>query len=303
MAAWRLYLTDQTVRRLDILPGKPPVLAAWTGLRRVSFFDLSHGNPLGEQVFDHSLPEQRAGDAWEAFLSSFNAPNGSPLPQVRVNGLTIHSASDGMTRVLHDDHSGDLFFDSAGQQVRLHREAGTRFVAVATNRTSGMTAALDEAGRLHTYKRDVRLAIADLALAVEDWRPALALPSVGNRVICSNGDTVIVTDASGKIEQQLRLHYRLGPVACSPDGKYVALGDVDVGVIRVYNAELQPTHQRFAADLLADARRVQLLGGNTSGSGSMLSALALNNRGVLAFALGGMVCVSNVSRLSAIPRD
>ena len=94
----------------------------------------------------------------------------------------------------------------------------------------------------------------------------------------------------------------MGPIACSPDGKNLALADADIGVIRVYDENLQPTHQRFAADMLADARRVQLMGGN-GGSSSMLSALALNNRGVLAFAVAGIVCVSSMSRMAVLPRD
>ena len=301
MAAWRLYLTDQTVRRLDILPGKPSVLAAWTGVRRVFFFDLKNGNRLGERAYDGILPPERAGEAWQTYVGGFHAPNEAPLPHVRLDGLTLYNGGDGAVRLLHDD-SGDLVLDMGAQHVRLHRDEDTRFVAVAYDRGSGLTAAIDEGGRLHTYKHDVRLAIVDLGLAVEDWRPSLALPVSGNTVICSNGETVFVTDARGNLRQRLDLHYRLGSLACSPNGKYLALGDVDVGVIRVYDAHLQATHQRFAADLLADARRVQLIGG-TSGSGAMLSALALNNRGALAFALAGMVCVSNLGRMTLIPRD
>jgi hypothetical protein len=139
-------------------------------------------------------------------------------------------------------------------------------------------------------------------LAVEDWRPALVLPATGQTLICTNGETLYVTDAQGVVQKTLRLHYRLGPLACSPDGKRIALGDADVGVIRVYDSDLQPTHQRFAADLLADARRVQLMGGS-SGSMSMLSTLALNNRGALAFSVAGIICASSLSRMTAIPRD
>lgn len=302
MAAWRLYLTDQTVRRLDLLPGKPSVVAAWTGARRVFFFDMTHGARLGERAYDGILPPTRTGEAWKTFVEGFQAPNGATLPVVRASGLTLYTSTDGATRVLHDDATGDLLLDTAGQQVRLHRDPATRFVAVAYDRGTGLIAALDEAGRLHTYKRDLRLAIVDLGLVVEDWRPTLLVPQTGNRIICSNGEVVVVTDAAGVVQHRLVPHYRLGAMACSPDGKNLALVDADTGVIRIYDADMQPTHQRFADDLLADARRVQLMGGSGS-SQSMISALALSNRGVLAFAVAGIVCVSSTSRMAVHPRE
>lgn len=300
MAAWRLYLTDQTVRRLDILSGKPKVLAAWTAPRRVSFFDLSQGARLGERAYDGILPPERTGAAWKAFINGFRAPNDTALPVVRATGLTLHNSSDGKTHIVHDDESGDLFLNTGEQHVRLHRDEGTRFVSVVSDASCGLTAAIDFDGRLHTYKRDKRLAIVDLGLAVEDWRPTLALPASGNTIICSNGQTVYVTNADGTVQKTLTLHYRLGAMACSPDGKRLVLSDADFGVIRVYDADLQATHQRFAADLLADARRLQLMGGS-GGSQSTLSALALNNRGALAFAVAGIVCVSNLNRMAVVP--
>jgi len=302
MAAWRLHLSDQTVRRLDILPGKPSVLAAWTGPRRVFFFDLGHGTRLGERAYDGILPPTRTGEPWQTFVGGFRAPNEATLPVVRAAGLTLYPSTDGASRLLHDDETGDLLLNTGDQHVRLHRDAGVNFVAVAYDRGAGLIAALDASGRLHTYKRDLRLAIVDLQLAMDDWRPSLVLPQSGNTVICSNGETIVTTDPTGQVRKRLTLHYRLGPMTCSPDGKNLALADADIGVIRVYNTDLQPTHQRFAADMLADARRVQLIGG-TGGSSSMLTALALNNRGVLGFAVAGIVCVSSMSRMAVLPRE
>ncbi|MFN8450912.1 MAG: hypothetical protein U0521_20620 [Anaerolineae bacterium] len=41
--AWRLHLSDRTIKRLDILSGKPNVLAAWTQDNRVSFSTCKPG--------------------------------------------------------------------------------------------------------------------------------------------------------------------------------------------------------------------------------------------------------------------
>lgn len=301
MAAWRLYLTDQTVRRLDILAGKPSVLAAWSGPRRVSFFDLKNGARLGERVYDASIPAEREGEVWNAFTRALHAPNNSPLPMLRLSGATVYISADGRTQLIHDE-SGDLFLTTDGATVRLHKEAQTSFDAVAFERASRLIAALDSEGRLHIYDQHTRLAIVDLALAAGDeWRPALAVAQGGASIFATNGETVVMTDGVGRERRRLELHYRLSALACSPDGQKLALGDAEVGVIRVYDSvNLSPTHQRFAADLLADARRVQLIGGSASFS-STVNALAVNNRGTLAFAIAGMVCVTSLSRMGVLP--
>jgi hypothetical protein len=72
-------------------------------------------------------------------------------------------------------------------------------------------------------------------------------------------------------------------------------------VVRIYSGvDMTATHQRFAIDLLADAKRVPHAPGGGI-PGAALSALALNNKGVLALALSGTVCVTNLARLKAVP--
>jgi len=302
MAAWRLYLTDQPVRRLDLLTGKPAVLAAWTGARRVSFFDVKNGARLGERVYDALLPAEREGETWQEFLRPFKAPNDSALPLLQLDGATLYNSADGQMQVIHDEN-GDLFLVSAGKAVRLHKEAEATFDVVAFDRTSGLIAVLDRAGRLHLYEQHTRLAIVETGLAgADEWRPALAVAQGGASIIASNGETVVITDGSGRLRQRLDLHYRRSALASSPDGQKLALADAEVGVIRVYDtSSLTATHQRFAADLLADARRVQLIGGTVSLSSSVHS-LAINNRGTLAFAISGVICVTSVSRMGVLPR-
>jgi hypothetical protein len=137
----------------------------------------------------------------------------------------------------------------------------------------------------------------------DDLQPEVAVSHGGTAIFVTDGQQIVLFDAGGRTRKRLELHYTLGALACSPDGKLVAASDLESGVVRIYHgSDLLATHQRFAVDLLADARRAQR-GSGTAGLGAALGALALNNKGVLAFALSGMVCVTNLARLKLLPRQ
>ena len=50
--AWRLHLTDRIVRRIDILSGKPNMLAAWTNTDHVYFMELQNGGKLTDRMIE-----------------------------------------------------------------------------------------------------------------------------------------------------------------------------------------------------------------------------------------------------------
>ncbi len=301
MGAWRIHLTDQTIRRLDILSGRPSLLAAWLSGGRAYFFDLSHGTRVGERTVDAPGLEDRSGDGWRGFLDGLTAPNGVPLPVVRLPSMTLYSTAEGRAHLIQQGMTA-LFLDVDGTEIRLHAEEDTVFVAVDADRGESRTAALDAHGRLLVYHRHLRVAAAAIGLhAADEWRPGIAVAQ-GGTIFATDGHTLVKVDAGGRVRKRLDLHYHAGMVACSPDGSHVATTDAEIGVIRVYDgADLQPTHQRFASDLFAEARRAQLMGGSPGASAS-ISALALSNRGVLAFALSGALCVSSLARMGVLPR-
>ncbi|PJF24759.1 MAG: hypothetical protein CUN53_16220, partial [Phototrophicales bacterium] len=71
----------------------------------------------------------------------------------------------------------------------------------------------------------------------------------------------------------------------------------DAGVLRVYSGRnWVPTYQRFAVDVLAEAKRAQLMGTGTT-SGAALGPIAVGAKGALAFAIAGTVCVTTIARL------
>jgi len=77
---------------------------------------------------------------------------------------------------------------------------------------------------------------------------------------------------------------------------------METNVIRAYSgSDLTPTHQRHAIDLLADATQIQLLA-DLPPAQVAVSALTVTSKGVIAFALAGVICISDMSHMTALPR-
>lgn len=304
--AWRLLLSERPIRRLDFLTGKPALVAAWTNVSeagahsraRVAFLDLSSGAKIDERTLDAAAFDNRDVNAWKSLLVTLTAPNKDALPYVRTSQGVLLSAPDGVLRVLASGDS-ELVFFRHGTETRFSL---TRpLVALDFDRVGGVIAALDRSGRLYLYRGETALGAFDTPLKVQDdLDPVIALPEAGTTVALTDGRQICILDLNGKVLRSLDLHYPLGTLAASPDGKQFVTTDLESHVLRIYNAELVLTHQRFAIDLLADAKRAQLLGGAGT-SGSAVGAVALTSKGVLAFALGGALCVTNTGRMKLLP--
>jgi len=299
--AWRLHLSDRTIKRLDMLSGKPSLLVAWTHANHISFLDLQNGTTQGDVTIETPKTADRRNDAWQAFIKSLAAPNGVYLPSIQTTHGSLYLSADGRMRLYHLGGS-DLFLEIDGKESRLEITDKTKFVTAGLDRSLGLLAALDSEAKLHIYQQRIRVGVFDTGLELEEeFRPALVISHDGTALFLTDGRTVVVMDSGGRVRQQLKLHYTLGAINCSPDGHRFVTSDLDANVIRIYDGDLLPTHQRYAVDLLADAKRAQLLSSNTMASAA-LGPLAINNKGVVAFALSGMVCVTSLIKLKAHPK-
>ena len=70
----------------------------------------------------------------------------------------------------------------------------------------------------------------------------------------------------------------------------------------MYDSDLVPLHQRHAVDLMARATQVQLIA-DPPPSRITLHTLAVDNNGTIAFALAGVVCVSDVTQMLTLTRQ
>lgn len=301
--AWRIHLTNQAINHLHILPSKPATLAVWTRNDQVHFYDLETGTLLSQRQFQLPLGSDRQSDTWRQFLSQLSGPDaGSYLPYVRTPGLEIYSTDDGKQHLYRNGY--DVVLDTGEGEISLDMGTAQAFTALDFDRALGTVAALDEEARLHIYQQDIRVGMFEVGLRADDeyFRPLVAIPRGGGNIFVSDGHRIVLTDSGGSVLKRFEAHYDIGRMACSPAGGMLVTSDVQAGVLRLYKGDtLTPTHQRFAIDLIADATQVQLLA-DLPPTSVGISALTAHARGVMAFAMAGVVCVTDNSFMDELPR-
>jgi hypothetical protein len=300
--AWRVHLTNQAIRGLDILTGKPSLLAAWTQRERVAFFDLETGAPIEERIVKPVQTGERTGERWQEFVTSLVAPNFVYLSAVRTPQANIYATNDGQMRLYHVGDA-DLFLEIEGKEVRLDTGSANCFLSVSLDRVLGLVAALDDRGKIYIFQQHIPIGVFDLGLSVlPEFPPALVISHGGSAIFASDGRQIVLTNSSGRVRKQLDIHYFVGRIACSPNGKLLVTSDLETGVVRIYDGgDLTPTYQRHAFDLLAASTQLQLLA-DLPPSDVALTALVVADNGVLAFAMSGVVCVTHVEHMDALPR-
>ncbi len=278
------------------------MLAVWDSRHTVHYYDRSDATPKGEHHFDLRLSSTDLSDAfWNDFSDSLKTPGGCYLSPVYMAGLSLYQSLDGRLRLYHFQ-DGSLVLEIEGRHVPLHREQDGRFLIAALDRALGLCAAFSDSGQLHIFQQHVRVGVYDIGLndGVEA-RLNLAMPDGLGKLLISDGERVLIIDAAGRIVHELHSHYAVGAAAISPNGEVIALSDMDDNVIRIYDGALRPTHQKYAIDLIATARQVQLVA-SMPGRKAGIAALDVSNNGLVAFALGGVVCVTDLTMFSALPQ-
>jgi hypothetical protein len=292
--AWRLHLTERIVRRIDILPGKPNLLAAWTQPDRVYFMELHNGSKLTERQIEP--PNTRATAMWGVFVKALRAANGVYLPLVRTPHTTVYQLPDGKKRLYRD---AQVALEVDGVETKLDM-GDHKPVALALD--DALIAALDDTGTLYYFRGALRTAAVETKLRLSgEFQPHLAIVEGGTGVYVSDGEQIASYDGEGRLIKQFYAGYTIGSLACSPDGVFLATGDLDSNMIRVYDGKtLTPTHQRFAVELLADAKKTQAIS-SALAANTAVGSLVITGKGVIAFSMSGMVCATSLSRMIALP--
>ncbi|MEQ8678037.1 MAG: hypothetical protein RLP44_00080 [Aggregatilineales bacterium] len=300
--SWRLHLTNQAIQSLEIVDGDPPILVVWSRRDRVAYYGLMSGTPYGEISFEVPIVENRQEETWQTFLNTLIVPNDAYLPVIHTPSIDIYTTDDGRMRLYHVGDAG-LFLESDGKEIALEVEGVERFRAVALDRFLGLSAAIDDEGKLHIYQQHIRVGAFDLGLTMDEGlKLSVAISRGGGAIFVSDGQRVVLTDSSGRIRKKLEPHYFIGDISCSPNGKYLVMNDIETGVLRVYSGtELQPLHQRFAIDLLAEATQTQLIA-DLPPMMVGLSALTMDNKKQIAFAMSGVICVTDTEHMDDLPR-
>lgn len=301
--SWRVHLANQAIQSLHVIPATSPLLVVWTRPTLAHLYDLETGVVMGD-VRTPTPPSVPFADAgWQDYLRGLSAlQTGMSLPYVRAKTTDVLLTDNGKQR-LYFQNGRELYFDDDGD-VRAMPLAGVkRLLDVAFDRQLAHTVAVDEGGRLHVFQQGDALGVYDIGLQVaETGRALLAISRGGNQIFASDGQRVVVMGANGKLRKQVRVHYEVGRMSCSPSGSLLAMSDRESGVIRVYKGDdLLLTHQKFAIELIASADQVQLLA-DLPPATATVGALVAFTQGMIAFAMSGVVCMTDVTYMDELPR-
>lgn len=301
--AWRALLSNRPIRRVDLLACKPAALAVWTHRDRVTVLDLQHGAKIDELSFDEPAGTDFLSASWRAYVNSLTGPGEATLPFVQGRAAAVYSSKDRSARLYRT--ADGLTFEANGALQPLALEADANILAAALSTNGALVALLDRKGRLHLYQGCVRTGVFEVGLhPLDELAPSLAVTDDGKLVFASDGQRLSMIDEAGRIVRRTETPYPLGTLACSGDGKRLVTTDLESNVIRAYaSADLAVTHQRFVVDLMADARRAQVLPVAVT-TGAAVGPIAINARGVVAFATSsGLVCATSLTRMKPVPRS
>ena len=298
---WRIHVSNHTIRHLEILRGDPSLLAAWTQPNRVECFHLLTGTSHGFCEFSALPTEDDFHDQeWRTYLEpTDDGPWRTRLTKLMLQRLTIYRTEDGRIRLVHFTGGRLLWIGEEDDRALTFAED---LVVIDLDRTSGRAATLNSGGRLDIYQCGDLLSSFDIGLRINPFEAAgLAICGDGEKVYLTDGRQIVFLDLPESLTRKINIHYGLGAIALSPDGKTLFCSDNGAGLIRAYRGnDLAQTHQRFAQDLISEAHQVQLMADLPPAS-IAISAMAAGENGLIAFAMSGVICVTHIERLTSLP--
>lgn len=302
--SWRIHLTNQAIRHLDILTETEPVLLVWIRPNHVHAYDLEKGTLRRDLILD--IPAEtalRQSEEWLTFIRSLRLnPKGKFFPRVRMDKGEIFLTEDGKFRLLHlDDDRLIGNYDRKEGLAKAHL-AYESLGAVALDYIMGTFVAVDEKGRLHVFQQNMPAKAFDIGLELDPiLSPHVAISHASGMIFVSDGKSILRVDTAGQVLAKRSLHYSLGRIACSPKGDLLITSDLESGVIRAYHSEvLQLTYQKFAIDLVAEAAQIQLMA-DLPPVTTAITALAAADAGYFSFAMAGIVCSSQLRLMDLLP--
>ena len=301
--AFRIHLTNQAIQRLHILPSKPPQLVVWTRHDKAYFYNLETGILLNEQHLGDAPTDSRGSEAWLNFLSRTKGNESKfYLPMVRTQTLDMLSTDDGALRV-YRQRDGQLFMETDGVEDKLTLKGGDSLISMDLDGALGTFVGLDDNLKLHIYQQNIRVGAFDIGLKRDaDLRANVTISRGGTAIYATDGRRIVYVDTGGNVQKTLDTHYYIGQMAASPNGGMILTSDMESGVLRVYKGDkLILTHQKFAIDLVAAANQIQLMA-DLPPTSTAISTMTAYNKGILAFAMSGVVCVTDVKHMDEVPR-
>lgn len=297
--SWKLDLSSRPIHSLQIVDAAPRQLAVWLDAATVHFYAVENGALYGSLVIDSPGAFDPYSLAWREFVAGLRVPHGDFLPWVALGDVTVLTSYDGRLR-LYIDRAHRLVLESEGLLEDLPCDDDAPILAAGLDRDLGTVAALSAAEQLHLYQQHVYVGQYALSDVPQTGLHAVYAPDAGGEAIVVFESGVRIVDLSGRVQYHTETSALIGSAACAPAGNLVVLGERDRALVRVYDSELRPLHQGSAHALLGAAHALQLMTREATPEASF-DGLAVDNDGVLAFALDGVVCCSHVDLLPGLP--
>ncbi|NJL93706.1 MAG: hypothetical protein HC915_08215 [Anaerolineae bacterium] len=294
---WRLHISNQPLRRVNLLPGNQPQVAVTETRTRVRFYDAASGAHYSDLELDVDLLDRDEPAERRAGLQQLRAPNQAYLPLLEFGSSYLYTSNDGQLHLIHDQHAG-ISLEVDDDIIPLDVGSDSEVLLVALERELGTIAALTGDQRLHIFQQQTRqstFSLGDTAVL------NCFLVNGGSQLVLVEPDRLRLLDTTGKTLLTQSIHYAIGLAAISSNGNWLVVSDAEYQLLRLYNYELVPVRQQHAIDLLMEARQLQLFA-NYPADFAPISALDITNSGLIAFALGGTLCVTHTERLTALPQ-
>lgn len=291
---WQLYITSQPLRRIFILPGKPAQLAVSETRQKIRFYDLKNGAHYQDLMVDFDIAGKNTPEAYREGLNQLKAPNGVFLPVVDFPTSHLYTTLDGSLRLIQET---GLTLEIDDQRLPLDIPSQKTVAAVDLDRDLGTIAAVTDDAALYVYQQQTRVS----QIHLDDTPTRIFIKAGGNELVLIYPEKIYLVDTAGTILRQCDLHYTIGSAAMSPGGRWLAVGDADYQLIRLYNHDLIPVRQQHAVDLITTARKLQLFT-SIPAAAAPISALDITDNGILAFGMAGVLCVAKVEHLTELPQ-
>ncbi|MFZ4827330.1 MAG: hypothetical protein ACOYLB_08235 [Phototrophicaceae bacterium] len=297
--SWRIHINDRTIHKLQIISkDNERILLVWYQ-NAIGCYDVEKG-VLYDTRRPISSPEPSAGEEWETYLDSLRAPNGLPLPYVRTKNALLYLTMDGNQTVVDDGFGLQVL---AKKTLHHFSQIDTEMLTMSVDYKSGIIAVLGENTHLYLYRETTLLGEYALPIPLKQGiLPDVFMSEHAQQVFICDGNHLLVYNRAGALRIHHTFSYTVGKIACSPNGEMLIASDAHNGVLRVYvgGQQFRFSYQKFAVDLYAKARQLQLLVSAPTPL-TAVNGLTIEDDGTFAFSMGGVVVMTHIDYMDEIP--
>lgn len=298
MTYWRVDLSDRPILRIDAIPGRPALVAAWLTPSHIKFFELQNGTFWGDLYLGAAPGGSWLDAGWASYVAALAAPNGAVLPWASVADTEVLSSIDGRLRLYHSP-ARSVALENDGIQYPLAMGTDVPAQAVSLDRELGTVWVMAANGDLHVFQQNLFVGTFGMCASASDVVALLAADS-HDSVTVVEGQHMRAIDMAGQVVAEYRPAEPLSAATCAAGDAWIVVAQRDSGRIQVLNAMLETVYQQSVDFLLRHTVSIQLFS-RALHRAAPVSALAAFDSGEIAFGLDGALCVVSLNLFAVVP--